>query len=29
MTYVGPTTLQGWKDVPIAEKLNAATGLPA
>lgn len=29
MSFVGPTTLQGWKDVPIAERLNAATGLPA
>lgn len=29
MSFVGPTTLQGWKDVPIAERLHAATGLPA
>lgn len=29
MSFVGPTTLQGWKDVPIQERLNAATGLPA
>ncbi|WP_119388534.1 ROK family transcriptional regulator [Taklimakanibacter lacteus] len=29
MSFVGPTTLQGWKDVPIAERLAAATGLPA
>jgi predicted NBD/HSP70 family sugar kinase len=29
MSFVGPTTLQGWKDVPIAEKLTTATGLPA
>jgi predicted NBD/HSP70 family sugar kinase len=29
MSFVGPTTLQGWKDVPIAERLNAVTGLPA
>lgn len=29
MSFVGPTTLHGWKDVPIAERLNAATGLPA
>ena len=29
MSFVGPTTLQGWKDVPIAEGLFAATGLPA
>lgn len=29
MSFVGPTTLQGWKDVPIAERLSVATGLPA
>lgn len=29
MSFVGPTTLQDWKDVPIAERLNAVTGLPA
>jgi predicted NBD/HSP70 family sugar kinase len=29
MSFVGPTTLHGWKDVPIAERLHAATGLPA
>ncbi len=29
MSFVGPTTLQGWKDVRIAERLNAATHLPA
>jgi predicted NBD/HSP70 family sugar kinase len=29
MSFVGPTTLQGWKDVPIQERLNAVTGLPA
>jgi len=29
MSFVGPTTLQGWNDVPIQERLSAATGLPA
>ena len=29
MSFVGPTTLQGWKNVPIPERLTAATGLPA
>ena len=29
MSFVGPTTLQGWKDVKIAERLTAATNLPA
>ncbi|MGE3872836.1 MAG: ROK family protein [Parvibaculaceae bacterium] len=29
MSFVGPTTLQGWKDVPITERLTAATGLAA
>ncbi|MGE0004049.1 MAG: ROK family protein [Parvibaculaceae bacterium] len=29
MSFVGPTTLQGWKDVPITLRLTAATGLPA
>jgi predicted NBD/HSP70 family sugar kinase len=29
MSFVGPTTLQGWNDVPIEERLGAATGLPA
>jgi predicted NBD/HSP70 family sugar kinase len=29
MSFVGPTTHQGWKDVPIQERLMTATGLPA
>ncbi len=29
MSFVGPTTLEGWKDVPIAEHLQAALGFPA
>lgn len=29
MSFVGPTTLHGWKDVPIAERLNEVTRLPA
>ncbi|SDB52348.1 ROK family transcriptional regulator [Bauldia litoralis] len=29
MSFVGPTTLQGWKDVPVRDRLAAATGLPA
>jgi len=29
MSFVGPTTLEGWTGVPIAERLHAATGLPA
>lgn len=28
MSFVGPTTLEGWKDVSIAERIEAATGLP-
>ena len=28
MSFVGPTTLEGWKDVAIAERIEAATGLP-
>ena len=27
MSFVGPTTLEGWKDVDIAERVEAATGL--
>jgi len=29
MSFVGPTTLEGWAGVPIAERLSAATGLAA
>ncbi|MFO0993897.1 MAG: ROK family transcriptional regulator [Hyphomicrobiales bacterium] len=29
MSFVGPTTLQGWAGVPIAERLTEATGLAA
>jgi predicted NBD/HSP70 family sugar kinase len=29
MSFVGPTTLEGWKNVPIRERLTEATGLPA
>lgn len=29
MSFVGPTTLEGWKDVPVREALATATGLPA
>ncbi|MCX5513329.1 transcriptional regulator [Kaistia algarum] len=29
MSFVGPTTLEGWKGVDIAARLEAATGLPA
>ncbi|BCP55414.1 transcriptional regulator [Kaistia sp. 32K] len=29
MSFVGPTTLEGWKGVPVVERLTAATGLPA
>ena len=29
MSFVGPTTLESWKDVHIAERLEATTGLPA
>jgi len=28
MSFVGPTTLEGWKDVAIAERIEGATGLP-
>ena len=29
MSFVGPTTLEGWQGVPISERLAEATGLPA
>jgi len=29
MSFVGPTTLEGWKGVPIRERLAKLTGLPA
>jgi predicted NBD/HSP70 family sugar kinase len=29
MSFVGPTTMSGWKDVDIRERLADATGLPA
>jgi predicted NBD/HSP70 family sugar kinase len=29
MSFVGPTTLEGWRGVDIAGRLGAATGLPA
>jgi predicted NBD/HSP70 family sugar kinase len=29
MSFVGPTTLAGWKDVALQERLAASTGLPA
>ena len=29
MSFVGPTTLQGWKDVPIQQELAAIAGCPA
>src|SRR3954471_2115486 len=29
MSFVGPTTMAGWKDVPLRERLVEATGLPA
>lgn len=29
MSFVGPTTLEGWKGIDIAERLEAVTGLPA
>lgn len=29
MSFVGPTTLEGWGGVAIAERLEQATGLPA
>ena len=29
LSFVGPTTMAGWQDVPLRERLTAATGLPA
>ena len=29
MSFVGPTTLEGWGDIPVRERLAAATGLPS
>jgi predicted NBD/HSP70 family sugar kinase len=29
MSFVGPTTLEGWKDVPIRDKLSDIAGCPA
>ena len=29
MSFVGPTTMAGWKDVALRERLADATGLPA
>ena len=29
MSFVGPTTMAGWKDVAIRERLAELTGLPA
>src|SRR5262245_60102208 len=29
MSFVGPTTLEGWKGVPIGARLARSTGLPA
>jgi predicted NBD/HSP70 family sugar kinase len=29
MSFVGPTTLEGWKGVPVGERLSKLTGLPA
>lgn len=29
MSFVGPTTLEGWKGVPIRQRLGKLTGLPA
>jgi predicted NBD/HSP70 family sugar kinase len=28
MSFVGSTTLEGWKDVAVAERIEGATGLP-
>ena len=28
MSFVGPTTLEGWKDVPVRDHLASRTGLP-
>ena len=29
MSFVGPTTMEGWRGVPVRERLQAATGMPA
>lgn len=29
MSFIGPTTLEGWQGVPVQDRLAAATGLPA
>ena len=29
LSFVGPTTMAGWKDVPLGERLADSTGLPA
>ena len=29
MSFVGPTTLENWRGIPVAEQLAAVTGLPA
>jgi predicted NBD/HSP70 family sugar kinase len=29
MSFVGPTTMTGWKDVALRERLTALTGIPA
>jgi predicted NBD/HSP70 family sugar kinase len=29
MSFVGPTTMAGWKDVALRERLTGSTGLPA
>ena len=28
MSFVGPTTLEGWKGIPVRERLSALAGLP-
>ncbi|MFI0845198.1 ROK family transcriptional regulator [Mesorhizobium sp. IMUNJ 23232] len=29
MSFIGPTTMDGWQEVPLKERLAEATGLPA
>jgi predicted NBD/HSP70 family sugar kinase len=29
MSFVGPTTLEGWKGIPVCEQLSRISGLPA
>ncbi|TIX62610.1 MAG: ROK family transcriptional regulator, partial [Mesorhizobium sp.] len=29
MSFIGPTTMTGWKDVALRERLESSTGLPA